>query len=106
MSTTPHVKSAQAIFDEQIAQCEARIAQYTGKIAALAGNPDAGPAREMMAKVLESERNFRVSLETQRDAARQPRKGRFRSPAVTWPLALLAVAVLAAMILLHLHVPH
>lgn len=106
MSRTPVQVRVQDTMDEQIALCEQRIAQYAGKIAALAGHPDAGPAREMMAKVLESERNFRASLEAQRDAARQPRKARLRSPPVTWAIALLIVVVLAAMILLHLHHPH
>lgn len=95
--------SVQDTYDEQIAKCEARIAQYTGKIAALAGNPDAGPAREMMAKVLESERNFKVSLEAQRDAARQPRKDRFRSPPVTWPMVLVMIV---AFIVGYFFLPH
>ena len=84
-------KSAKILVDEQIAQCEARIAQYTGKIAALADNPDAGPACDMMSKVLESERNFKVSLEARRDASRQPRTDRFRSPPVTGALVLVMV---------------
>ncbi len=99
MSTTPTVKSAQAIFDEQIEKCEARIAQYTGKIAALANNPDAGPAREMMAKVLESERNFKASLEDKRATSAKARRARSFGTPVTWRWLVFMGVVFAASLL-------
>ena len=93
---TTSVQHVQDNDDEQIAKCEARIAQYTGKIAALAGNPDAGPARDVMAKVLGSERNLKASLEEKRaEFARASRSRRSDTP-VTWRWVVFMVVVFAA----------
>ena len=92
-------------YDEQIATCEARIAQYTGKIAALAGNPDGGTAREVMAKVLESERNLRVSLEEQRaELAKKAHSRRFQR-VVTWRWVVFVALAFAAS-LFYAHTRH
>ncbi len=88
--------SVQDTYDEQISKCEARIARYTGKIAALAGNPDGGPARDVMSKVLESERNLKVSLEEQRaELAKKAHSRRFQR-VVTWRWVVFVAFAFAA----------
>lgn len=94
-------------FDAEITRSEQRIARQVAHLARLDGHPDARPAREMLGKLLESERNFKAGLEARRETARTARsRNRFKGRALTWPMALLAVAVLAATLLLHLHGPH
>lgn len=93
----PHVLDT---YDQQIARCEASIAQYTGRIAALAGNPDAGPARDVMAKVLEAERELKASLEQKR-AELASRSRRFGRPVAWQWVAFIAVMIAASVFYAH-----
>ena len=96
-------KAVPGTYDAQIAKCEEHIARYTGKIAALANNPDAGPARDTLAKVLESERNLKAALEEKRDAAVARPSGlrRFERP-VTWRwVAFMGVVFAASFLFAH-----
>ncbi len=95
----------QGPFDAEIAKCDQRIAQHVERLATLAGHPDGGPAREMVAKLLESERNFRDSLQARRDAPR-PARQPFSADKVTWPLVLVMVVAFIAGYFFLPHRPH
>lgn len=79
-----------AFADDEIARSTQRIAELEGKIAAMAGQPEREAGRQILVRLLESEREWKAQLEQSHAQTPAERRARRDEQARTLPARLAA----------------